>query len=58
VQLTSPVDTPDDSRAALRAIATRLGELHRKLIHELGCGVLAERAVPAWHAHALRVYAR
>ena len=56
VQLTSPVDTPDDSRAALRAIATRLGELHPNLMHELG--VLADRAVPARHAHALRVYAR
>lgn len=58
VQLTRPVDSPADSRAILSAIAQRLAESHPELMRELGCGVLADRAVPAWHAHALRVYAR
>ena len=58
VQLTQPVDTAADSRATLSAIAPMLAELHPALMRELGCGVLADRAVPAWQEHALRVYAR
>ena len=57
-QITSPADSPADSRAILSAIAPKLAEAHPELMRELGCGVLADRAVPAWHAHALRVYAR
>jgi hypothetical protein len=58
VQLASPVDTPDDSRAVLGAIAPRLAESHPELMRELGCGVLADRAVPVWRQHALRVFTR
>jgi hypothetical protein len=57
-QITSPVDTAADSQAVLAAIAPRLAEAHPELMRELGCGVLADRAVPAWQEHALRVYAR
>ena len=58
VQLTSPVDTAADSHTVLGAIAPRLAESHPELMRELGCGVLADRAVPAWRQHALRVFTR
>jgi hypothetical protein len=58
VKLTSPVDGPDDSRAASLGLATRLKGLHPELMRELGFGVLADRAVPAWETFALRIFAR
>jgi len=57
VELVSSVDTAD-SRDAVMAIAVKLGDSHPELMRELGCGVLANRAVPAWQELALCVFAR
>jgi hypothetical protein len=56
VKLVSPVDTRDDSRAELFAIAMSFGESHPELMRELGCSMLADRAVPAYEQFGLRVY--
>ncbi len=58
VKLVSSVDTPDDSRDASMAIAVKLGDSYPELVRELSCGVLADRAVPAWQELALCVFAR
>jgi hypothetical protein len=58
VELAAPVDTVDDSRDVTMAIAVKLGDSHPELMRELGCGVLADRAVPAWQELALCVFAR
>ena len=56
MKLTTPVDSPGDSREQSRELAIRLHELHPELMHDLHCGVLADRAVPAWERYALRVF--
>lgn len=56
MQLKGPVVTSDDSRALLVEVAPRLGSEHPDLMRELGCGVLADAAIPVWQENALRVF--
>jgi hypothetical protein len=58
VKLTTPVGAPSDSSEATRLLAQRLARSHPELMKQVGCGVLADRAVPAWEQYALRVFAR
>jgi hypothetical protein len=58
VRLTTPVDQPCDSRDASHALAKRLAQSQPELMQQLGCGVLADRAVPAWDKNGLRVFSR
>ena len=58
VKLASPIDSADDSRDELMAIASKLGSSHPELMRDVGCGVLADRAVPAWRELALVVFER
>jgi hypothetical protein len=58
VKLTTLVGAPGDSGEANRLLAQRLARSHPELMQQVGCGVLADRAVPAWEQHALRVFAR
>ena len=58
VQSGSAVNSPDDSRDKLMAIAVKLGASHPELVRQVGCGVLADRAVPAWQVLALVVFER
>jgi hypothetical protein len=56
VKLVTPVSEPHDSREAATALLARLSQSQPGLVRELGFGVMADRAVAAWDANALRVY--
>ena len=63
--LPTPVGSvPTEYADALRAFCATVPEIETayvcavELMRELGCGVLADRAVPAWQEHALRVFGR
>jgi hypothetical protein len=56
VKLATPVREAQDSRAASLNLLTRLSELERHAVNELGFGVMADRALAAWEANALRIY--
>jgi hypothetical protein len=58
VKLDALVSEPQDSRETSFALVTRLSESQPHLVRELGFGVMADRAVAAWEAKALRIYPR
>lgn len=58
VKLDAPVSEPQDSREAALGLLTRLSQSEPDLVRELGFGVMADRAVAAWEAKAIRVYPR
>ena len=58
VKLSQTVAEPADAHDVLLSLLSKLGESHLPLMTELGIGVLADRAVDAWEAKAVRVYPR
>ncbi|HET8741427.1 MAG TPA: hypothetical protein VFM41_02300 [Gaiella sp.] len=58
VKLAQPIAGPDDARSETRAVCDRFIREHADLARELGVGVLADRAVPAWDKYAQKVWAR
>ena len=58
VKLTQPIREPDDAQSEQRAVCDRFIRQHPELARELGVGVLADRAVPAWDKNAQKVYER
>jgi hypothetical protein len=52
------VSEPHDSRETAEALFARLSQSQPDLARRLGFGVMADRAVAAWEANALRVYPR
>jgi hypothetical protein len=58
VKLVAPVSEPHDSRETAEALFARLSQSQPDLARRLGFGVMADRAVAAWEANALRVYPR
>jgi hypothetical protein len=58
VKLSVPIVKAGDGGDAPRLLAQQLAESHPELMKELGCGVLADGAVPAWEKHAFRIFSR
>jgi hypothetical protein len=59
MKLETPVSEPEDSREAALSVLKALSRSEPQLLRELGgVGVLADRAVPAWEARAVRVWPR
>lgn len=56
VKLAQPIREPDDAQSEKRAVCHRFIREHPDLARQLGVGVLADRAVPAWEEHAQKVY--
>ncbi len=56
VKLVAPVSEPHDSRDTAATLFARLAQSQPDLTRRLGFGVMADRAVAAWEANALRVY--
>ena len=57
-KLCKPVDRSADSRQSHHLLLERLMRSEAGLAERLGCGVLADRAVPAWEKHGVRIFAR
>ena len=58
VKLAQPVRERDDAQPEQRALLHRFIRQHPDLARQLGVGVLAERALPAWQKNAQNVYTR
>lgn len=56
MKLTTPIREPGDAQPEKDAIRHRLIRQHPDLARELGIGVLADRAVPAWQKNAQKIY--
>lgn len=58
LKLARPISVPEDARSETRAVCDRFIRQHPRLARQLGVGVLADRAVPAWEKNAQKVYTR
>jgi hypothetical protein len=57
-KLREPVNQPSDARASHLGLLSRLTSAEPDVAKALGCGVLADRAVPAWETNGVRVFSR
>ena len=57
-KLTWRVDTPEDSRETSCVLAERLAAAHPELMREVGCGVMADRALAVWRQNGIEVFRR
>lgn len=58
VKLARPISVPEDARSETRAVCDRFIRQHPGLARQLGVGVLADRAGPAWEKNGQKIYTR
>ena len=58
VKLAQPVRERDDAQPERQAVCHRFIRQHPDLARQLGVGVLADRAIPAWEKNGQKVYSR
>lgn len=58
VKLAQPVRERDDAQPEQRALFHRFIRQHPDLARQLGVGVLADRAGPAWEKNGQKIYTR
>ena len=58
LKLARPISVPEDARPETRAVCDRFIRQHPNLARQLGVGVLADRAIPAWEKNGQKVYSR
>ncbi len=56
IKLTTPIREPGDAQPEQRFLSDRFIRQNPDLARELGVGVLADRAVPAWEKNAQKIY--
>jgi len=58
VKLVAPVDGPDDGREMSVLLFECFSGSHPDVMRRLGFGVLADRGVPAFERHGLKLFDR